>query len=237
MIKKTCYSRKRFSLMELLIVVAIIAILAGMLLPALNRVREKAREIQCTNNQKQIFLGMNSYADDYSDYLPPFKISISGATCHLAQILSRAANYLPFQGMAGDADRKKTSPFICPSVTPKYHHHGSYLYSGLMIGYFYRGTSYGSDDPNRSYNALKRSQINQASRHFCVGESQEVGDQVYISSNVRRISSADGSGFAYGHSLQENLLFLDGHAGSFKYGAIPPAPGIMVETSNYIYPW
>lgn len=61
--------RKRFTLIELLIVIAIIAILAALLLPALNKARNRARSIACTNNLSSIGKVLVLYTDDFDGFI------------------------------------------------------------------------------------------------------------------------------------------------------------------------
>ena len=65
---KQSFRSAMFTLIELLIVVAIIAILAALLLPALNKARDRARTINCLNNQKELARVMHFYANDYNNY-------------------------------------------------------------------------------------------------------------------------------------------------------------------------
>ena len=63
--------RNKFTLIELLVVVSIIAIIAGMLLPALNKAREAVFKTSCLNNMKQIGLAFHHYTSSWDDYFPP----------------------------------------------------------------------------------------------------------------------------------------------------------------------
>ena len=112
-----------FTLIELLIVVAIIAILAGILMPALSSALRKAKIINCTGNQKNIGLALSMYASDNKEFFPACTYTTTQPWHYWHRALLMAG-YLgkTFQteSQAYDNDKRGKSILICPEDTDPY---------------------------------------------------------------------------------------------------------------------
>jgi prepilin-type N-terminal cleavage/methylation domain-containing protein/prepilin-type processing-associated H-X9-DG protein len=122
-------SRSGFTLIELLVVIAIIAILAAILFPVFAKVREKARQISCLSNTKQLALGFVQYEQDFDEKTPNGVNPYGGGQGWAGQIypyVKSAGVYLcPDDSITPDHSSSSTPPVIPFNVS-------SYIYNSQV---------------------------------------------------------------------------------------------------------
>lgn len=147
-------SKKQFTLIELLVVIAIIAILAAILLPALGTAKEKAHQISCMNQLKQISTAVEMYCNDFEGHAPVTPAS-TGRDYRCVSTWSKpigygllVPSYLPAMGVAASWDagkglgNERAKIFHCPK------NRGSFLKDVTLCDYNYLGKSRNLKNPS-----------------------------------------------------------------------------------------
>lgn len=206
--------KKAFTLIELLVVIAIIAILAAILFPVFAKAREKARQITCLSNERQIGLGLLQYIQDYEEVFP--KTNIRSDTLNWAQEIYP---YTKSSGVYLCPDNPDGAKFI-PANNPPNNTWMGFTYwapgsPAIPISYGmnnFLGACHPGGGPQHP---IALSVINEPSSKIMVGE-RIAGD-----SNEDGMSWSDWGqntqysreGFA-GHTGRMDVLFCDGHVKS-----------------------
>ena len=208
--------RRNFTLIELLIVIAIIAILAALLLPALNKARAKAQSQGCMSNLKNIGTGVNLYVSDYNDWIPCARTS-GGNSKIRPQNLMRI--YIGFA--VWECPLRPYETLFQPSLKGK-------TYKNMTIGWeMMMGIKINStkDYPMKKITLLRRP-----------SSVMYAADLKYLNDNARLqhcyASFQSGADFAMDdlHMRGFNMAFLDGAARHFTY---PNKGAACKELSTY----
>jgi prepilin-type N-terminal cleavage/methylation domain-containing protein/prepilin-type processing-associated H-X9-DG protein len=210
-----------FTLLELLIVIAIITILVSMLLPALTNAKERTKQITCMSNLKQLHLGIGLYTNDYDYYMPQHKNSPT-VWGHILYTNSYIRNL---------------NIFYCAKTTE----FAGKISTGLNAPYakaffisqndvWFRFTSYGynvagiGDDYNNNW--AKTAPASPAKPGIIKNPSSKIlaADTVYSWDNFPRYiieaqTGTDDGTIQKRHLKNTNILWVDGHTTSDTIGA------------------
>ncbi len=182
--------RNNFTLIELLIVIAIIAILAAMLLPALNKARDKAKSIQCVNNLKQLYICYTNYGDENDRIFP----AIVNKWC---------SNYAWYQVM---------NPYINPGQEMSEYNRITWKYRCPAVSVSNGGNTIAQVDlPYNMFRCWTTKRITSPSYYiqntdaFKNPDNNKFDNYIGCSSGMTKLYPEPR------HNLGVNLLFCDGH--------------------------
>lgn len=211
--------RDNFTIIELLVVISVIAILAALLLPALNSARLKGKAVVCVGNQKQLGQIFGMYSGDNKDIV--YVYGGGNIFDPLAYDWARAY-YIYYDGRHKNAysDLLMTARFwMCPMNPTNPEDFVSRHSYGMKKDAYSEAWENGAFLVNGTSSGVLVTRVKQASRYFLLGDSVcfNYSTASYVGKGFYYLS-LNSHGFHLRHSSRANLLFVDGHVAALNGG-------------------
>ncbi len=226
------FAHRGFTLIEILVVVAIISLLAAILFPVFARARENARRASCQSNMKQIGLGLLQYIADYDETLP---YSFYGTFGDSTPVGSASDNYKWMDAIFPYV--KSEAIFNCPSdsATNTYHYRDSVNYGSYGLNGAYGSVITDSQTPPRSANNLlvrmsavevPASTVWATDNNNSVSDTNTGGSQGFFwaspatNPTISHTNPRQLQNIVERHLDTTNVLYCDGHVKAQKLDAL-----------------
>ncbi len=207
-----------FTLIELLVVIAIIAILASMLMPSISRAKDKAKQTDCLNQIKGLYMCSFNYSGDYNDFTPP-NATLFINTGYWQQLLVYLDYVKVPASSKGLTEGGPVGIYLCPAETRK-------EVGGKTEWNSWKGSHYGQNTylnwkmgAEDSTHWLRFVWVPKPSNVSFLGDKEGSNNRMetYGYSNDTYTLFSD----KFRHSGEMNVYFVDGHGESRKLLSVP----------------
>lgn len=195
-----------FTLIEMLVVIAIIGILASLLMPSLHKALDLSRSVSCQNNLKNLYIMSNSYASDYDNQLAPVYIVTSYGERVFSQFMTMYTDNPAPLSYWSESQLKpylEKSVFSCSSIKDFFLSEYGMNFESMLENSDWSGRLLG----------IKLTKLKYPTKTRYLTDAYN--DEIFGSQRIVWYGVSNSTTVNFRHNDYTNLLLMDGHVNSY----------------------